>query len=147
MPKDERPAIAPHVFAIRVYYEDTDAAGIVYYANYLRFAERARSELLHSMGFSAARVTAEQGVTLVVRWCEIDYLAPAKLDDVLEIHTRILELDGARLSAEQTVHCAGRAICRLRLRLVSISREGRPTRMPPELHDAFMALVQPGEAA
>ena len=138
---------APHLFALRIYYEDTDAAGIVYYANYLRFAERARSELLHSLGFSSARLTAEHGVVIVVRWCEIDYFASARLDDVLEVQTRILSVDGARLSAEQMVKCAGRDLVRIRIRLFCISKEGRPTRLPPELHDALIGLVQPGEAA
>ncbi len=134
-----------HVHAVRVYYEDTDAAGVVYYANYLRFAERARSEMLHAMGFSASRLTAETGVAIVVRWCEVDYFAPARLDDTLEIHTRVLAVEGAKLNLEQIVRCGGRDLTRMRLRLVSVSREGRPVRLPADLHDALNALVQSGE--
>ena len=72
-----------HVFSMRVYYEDTDAAGIVYYANYLKFAERARTEMLRALGTDQSRLAAEQGIAFAVRRCTADYLKPARLDNRL----------------------------------------------------------------
>ncbi|MGH7094988.1 MAG: YbgC/FadM family acyl-CoA thioesterase, partial [Stellaceae bacterium] len=76
---------AGHRFPVRVYYEDTDAGGVVYHANYLRFAERARTELLRSIGFSHSRSHAESGIRFVVRRCMVEYRAAARLDDALTV--------------------------------------------------------------
>jgi len=104
-----------HIFAVRVYYEDTDAGGVVYYANYLRFAERARTEMLRRAGLESSRLMAEDGVALVVRRCKVDYLHPARLDDRREVLTRVLALKGASLELEQRIARAdyGREIARL----------------------------------
>ena len=80
-----------HIFPLRVYYEDTDAGGIVYYANYLRFAERARTEYLRSVGADHQTLLAEDGIAFTVRQCSVDYMSPAFLDDPLEVHTRLLD--------------------------------------------------------
>ncbi|MCV6597050.1 MAG: YbgC/FadM family acyl-CoA thioesterase, partial [Mangrovicoccus sp.] len=72
---------APHRFALRVYYEDTDLAGIVYYANYLRYIERARSEFVRSLGLDQVQLKAQTGVVFAVRRVEADYLTPARFDD------------------------------------------------------------------
>ena len=88
-------APATHRFPVRVYYEDTDAAGVVYYANYLKFAERARTEMMRAAGADHAGLAAAHGVALTVRRCEIDYLRPARLDDLIEGETRILQGGGA----------------------------------------------------
>ena len=92
-----------HIFPVRVYYEDTDAAGIVYYANYLRFAERARTEMLRALGIESSRMMDESGIAFAVRRCEADYLRPARLDDQLEVHSRLLAFKGASLALEQKV--------------------------------------------
>ena len=97
------PRSAAHIFTLRVYYEDTDAGGIVYYANYLRFAERARTEYLRSVGADHQTLLAEDGIAFTVRQCSVDYMSPAFLDDPLEVHTRFLEVRGASLRAEQVV--------------------------------------------
>ncbi len=93
-------AMATHRQAIRVYFEDTDAAGIVYYANYLKFAERARTDMLRDLGVSHAEMMKRDGLVLVVRRCEIDYLKPAKLDDLLTVETEAAKLGGASVDLQ-----------------------------------------------
>jgi acyl-CoA thioester hydrolase len=133
------PAAAVHVFPVRVYYEDTDAAGIVYYANYLKFAERARTELLRAHGISNRAFQEGQGVAFVVRRLSAEYLAPARLDDCLEVRTRITDVRGAAVEAQQDVVREGQDIARLTLTLACVARTGRPTRLPPAVVAAFQA--------
>jgi acyl-CoA thioester hydrolase len=130
-------ANAHHVFALRVYYEDTDAAGIVYYANYLKFAERARTEMLRAHGFDHTRLDAVAGLAFAVRSCNVDYLLPARLDDALEVHTRITRVGGATLEADQDIRRDGTTVTRMRVRLACLNRRGRPARLPPTLRTAF----------
>ena len=92
-----------HVFPVRVYYEDTDAAGIVYHANYFRFAERARTEMLRSAKIDQSRLFGVLGVRSVVRSCKVEYLKSARLDDDLEVYTKIVRILGASLLANQVV--------------------------------------------
>lgn len=126
-----------HVFPVRVYYEDTDAAGIVYYANYLKFAERARTELLRAHGISNRALQESQGVAFAVRRLSAEYLAPARLDDRLEVRTRITGVRGAAIEAEQDVVRDGEDIARLTLTLACVARSGRPTRLPAAVIDAL----------
>ncbi len=126
-------AAGVHIFQVRVYYEDTDAGGVVYYANYLKFAERARSEMLRALGVDNVRLTQEDGVAFAVRRCEADYRKPARLDDLLEVATRLLEVGGASLVAEQAIRRDGVDVVRLRIELACTTRAGRPARMPKEL--------------
>lgn len=135
--------LPPHVFRCRVYYEDTDAAGIVYYANYLRFAERARTEALREGGSDHSRIFAETGVALVVRRCTLDYLAPARLDDLLEVETRVVAVRGATLDLAQTVRCGGRDLVRIEVRLVAMTRDGRPTRIPASVRAVLAGQATP----
>ena len=112
---------------IRIYYEDTDAAGIVYYANYLKFCERARSELFFSRGLSP------QGEGyFVVRRFEADYIGSAKLGDVIEVTTKLERLGGASLELLQEVWLKREVIFRARVRLAYL-KGGRPARIPPDL--------------
>jgi acyl-CoA thioester hydrolase len=132
--------VPPHVFPCRVYYEDTDAAGIVYYANYLRFAERARTEMLRAGGLEHARFHAETGIMLAVRRCVADYLAPARLDDLLSIESRITALRGATLELAQVVRRdTGGDLVRLTVTLVALLASGKPTRIPARLRDLLAA--------
>ncbi|HUC63243.1 MAG TPA: tol-pal system-associated acyl-CoA thioesterase [Alphaproteobacteria bacterium] len=138
-----------HVFPVRVYYEDTDAAGIVYYANYLRFAERARSEMLRAAGIEIGRLAAERGLAFAVKSCAIDYLVPARLDDALEVHTKVVEIGHASLRAEQTVKRPGpggqiRDIARLAVRVALLDRAGRPARLPNDIRTLLLNLSQSG---
>lgn len=126
-----------HVTPIRVYYEDTDAAGIVYYANYLKFAERGRTEFLRDIcGGDYARMR-DEGMGFVVRRCTADYGRPARLDDLLEVHSRILELGAASLSAEQVVRRDSDDLVHMTVDLACLGRDGRPARIPPALRDAL----------
>ena len=92
-----------HTFTLRVYYEDTDLAGIVYYANYLKFIERARSEWVRGLGIDQAKLRTEQGLVFAVRRVEADYLRPALFDDVLTVQTALADHSGARLVLDQAV--------------------------------------------
>ena len=131
-----------HIFRLRVYYEDTDAAGIVYYANYFKFAERARTEMLRSVKIDQNALYTKTGVRFVVRSCAIDYLKPARLDDELEVHTKIQCVKGASLTALQTVRRARDAVVSLKLRIACVGRCGRPKRLPEEVASGLQSYVQ-----
>ncbi|HEX2115007.1 MAG TPA: tol-pal system-associated acyl-CoA thioesterase [Alphaproteobacteria bacterium] len=128
---------AEHRYPVRVYYEDTDAAGIVYYANYLKFAERARTEMLRTIGIGQRELRDQKGVAFAVRRCNVDYMAPAKLDDVLEVRTRITGLRGAAIEAEQIVARDNDQLVRLNIMLVCIGPGGNATRIPKPVLQAF----------
>jgi len=125
------------VFPVRVYYEDTDAGGVVYHANYLRFAERARTEMLRAAGLDHAGLMAGEGLAFIVRRCAVDFVRPARLDDALEVHTRVLSASGARIEAEQIVRRTGDDIARLTLEIACVDREGRPQRLPGRISAAI----------
>lgn len=126
-----------HVFPVRVYYEDTDAGGVVYHANYLRFAERARTELLRLLGFAHEDALRAHGFAWIVRTAEMEFMRPARLDDSLTIRTGLLDLSGARADIRQTVMCAGAQLASLKLRLVCVNQSGRPVRLPGEVRSAL----------
>ncbi len=131
-----------HVMPMRVYYEDTDAAGLVYHANYLRYAERARTEMLRLAGIDHSTLRREAGIVFTVRNCDIDFAAPARLDDDIEVHTRVLCVSGAAIRAEQVVRRGDVPLVRLVLRLACVRDNGRPARLPTGLRDALAALQQ-----
>lgn len=126
-----------HVFPVRVYYEDTDLAGIVYYANYLRFIERARTEWVRGLGVDQARLKADQGLVFAVRRVEADYLSPARFDDLLEVRTSLLTLGGARLALRQEVWRDATLLFAARIDLVALQADGRPARLPAELRESL----------
>jgi acyl-CoA thioester hydrolase len=133
----DAPASAPHRFDLTVYWEDTDAGGIVYYANYLKFIERARSELVRAAGIDQAALWAREGVMFAVRRCAVDYLAPARLGEALSVLTRIARIGGASVEMEQTVARDAEPLVRAVVRLGCIGRDGRPTRMPAAVRRAL----------
>ncbi len=128
------------MFPVRVYYEDTDAAGIVYYANYLKFAERARTEMMRSLGVAHAQLLACEGIAFAVRKCVAEYLRPARLDDVLQVRTRVTGVKGASLGLEQSVLKDAEELVRIDMRLACMSRSGRPARLPPGVRAALLEL-------
>lgn len=134
---------ARHVFPLRVYYEDTDAGGVVYYANYLKFAERARSEFLRSIGTGNTQLMDEFGVLFAVSGCAVKYRQPAKLDDMLEVHTELTNIGGATMSAAQTVRRDGEALVEMNVDLACLNEAGRPVRLPAPLR---VALETAGQA-
>lgn len=125
-----------HVLALRVYYEDTDFTGLVYHAAYLKFAERGRSDFLRLCGIHhRALQEGEHGdpLAFAVRRMEIDFLAPARIDDLLEVVTRLEEARGARIVLAQEVRRGGAALFTARVTVVVISPDGRPRRLPEAL--------------
>lgn len=129
-----------HSYTLRVYYEDTDMAGIVYYANYLKFIERARSEFVRALGVDQRRQRAEQGLVFAVRRIEADFLRPAKFDDILTVVTRVLSRSGARIVLQQEVMRAADRLFAAQVVLVCISDDGRAARLPPGLCAALDLL-------
>ncbi|SLN50987.1 tol-pal system-associated acyl-CoA thioesterase [Roseisalinus antarcticus] len=122
-----------HVFSLRVYYEDTDLAGIVYYANYLKFIERARTEWVRELGIDQARLKAQEGIVFAVRRVEADYLAPARFDDRLEVRTETESVGGARLVLRQEVLRDGERLFAAVVTLVALSAAGQVARLPAGL--------------
>ena len=124
-----------HIFSIRVYYEDTDAGGIVYYANYLKFAERARTELLRTAGIESASLRKTEGILIVVRHVEADYRAPARLDDLLTVETVVKEVGNSSFSMHQRVLRDKEVLCAMTVKLVCVGLQGRPVRIPGVLKE------------
>ena len=122
-----------HRFDIRVYYEDTDLAGIVYYANYLKFIERARTEWVRSLGVDQGALKDAEGIVFAVRRVEADYLAPARFDDQLSVVTSREELTGARIVLRQDVLRGGNRLFSARVTLVALTDFGRPARLPADV--------------
>ncbi len=133
-----------HRFELRVYYEDTDLAGIVYYANYLKFIERARSEMLRDAGVDQTRLKAERGLAFVVRRLEVDYRSPARFDDLLAVETRVLEIGGARLLLAQDVRRGSETdpLVAAKVEIAVIGASGRPERLPQAARAAFAAAAR-----
>ncbi|MCM2560589.1 tol-pal system-associated acyl-CoA thioesterase [Lutimaribacter sp. EGI FJ00015] len=119
-----------HELPIRVYYEDTDMAGIVYYANYLRYIERGRSEWVRAVGLDQNRMKDEQGIVYAVRRVEADYLAPARLDDELTVLTWVEERRPARMIMGQEVRRGDKVLFAAMVTIICMTLEGRPVRMP-----------------
>ncbi len=130
-----------HHYRLRVYYEDTDASGVVYYANYLKFAERARTEWLRLLG--VGRLGDGAGAAWAVRRCVVEYLRPARLDDEIEVCSRGLALGGASADIEQIVRRDGEDLARLDVRLAYVTPAGRPLRLPASVRAALQPFVHP----
>ncbi|MGR3453470.1 tol-pal system-associated acyl-CoA thioesterase [Pseudooceanicola sp.] len=121
-----------HRFDVRVYYEDTDLAGIVYYANYLKFIERARSEWVRTLGVDQVRMKA-QGIVFAVRRIEADYLSPARFDDQLVVETEPESVTAARMVLSQRVTRGGTLLFAAQVTLVALSETGHPVRLPADI--------------
>lgn len=135
---------APHRFPVRVYYEDTDAGGIVYHASYLRFFERGRTEYLRSWGVDHRALRERHGLIFAVRSCSIDYRAPARLDDQLEIVTEITNLGASRLDMRQYIRHEENILTAAQITVVAVATEtGRATRIPDELRRKITPLIVP----
>lgn len=130
-----------HRLAMRIYWEDTDAAGIVYYANYLKFIERGRSALLRNMGINQDDLWQGDGTAFVVRRCVIDYHLPARLENVIEVETKLGRLGGAGLELDQTVFRGKDRLASARVSLACVDRAGRPKRLPAALKAAFATFL------
>jgi acyl-CoA thioester hydrolase len=123
-----------HRIQVRVYYEDTDAGGVVYYANYLRFAERGRMEFLRRFGYSHQQVADENRSVLVVRHVDVDYRAPARLDDLLDIDSEVVECKNSSMTMRQIVSREGMVLVEMAVLIVAVGLDsGRAVRLPPQL--------------
>ena len=134
-----------HHYPVRVYYEDTDAGGVVYHANYLRFAERARSEALRDLGVPHAEMTSQFGLMFMVRRVKLDYLAPARLDDLLVVRTRQVAMRAATVELVQDVargEADGPVLVAVQILLACVRlADGKPARLPARWRDALRALA------
>ena len=131
----------PHQWPVRVYYEDTDAGGVVFYARYLHFTERARTEWLRALGFDHGQIFEKFGLNIVVREVAAVYYSPAKLDDALMVTTQALAREGGELTLEQNIFKIGQKsdipLVASRVILVCINAMGKPVRWPAALTKAF----------
>ena len=135
-PRDDA-QVPAFVFDVRVYYEDTDGGAIVYYANYLRYFERARTEWLRSLGVSQDNLLKQHGLVFVVRRASMDFVGPARLDDVLQISVGIGKLKHTYVQLVQQATCGDRLLCRGEVTVACINRdEFRPVPIP-----AFIAAL------
>ena len=130
-----------HEFTCKVYYEDTDLAGVVYYANYLKFIERARTEALCEAGVDQRALLQETGVVFVVRRVEIDYIAPARFQDELVVRTSTERVSGARAVLLQEVLRGEDILARAHVQVAAMGRDGRPARMPAPARVALEAFA------
>ena len=134
---------ASHRFPLTIYWEDTDAGGIVYHSNYLNFAERARTEMVRGLGIRQSDLAAG-GHAFAVTHAEIDFRAPARLDDRLEVVSTLRAVGGASMEVDQIIYRldAGTELVRLNIRLAFIAlAAGRPARLPEDLRRILQGFV------
>jgi acyl-CoA thioester hydrolase len=125
-----------HILPIRIYYEDTDLSGVVYHANYLRYMERGRSEFFRLVGIvRLAQLDAQEPTAWTLRRVDVEFLRPARLDDLIEVHTRAIALSGARLSAEQNIFCKDVLLTRGQVEACIMTLEGKVRRIPQEMRE------------
>ena len=118
------------IYTTRIYYEDTDAGGVVYYANYLKFLERARSEAIYSLGLSNRELLEKEGIIIIVKSCNIEYKKPAKFEDEIQIISTIKEVKNSSFKMQQLIHKETTVISEAVVLLVTVNEEGKPVRIP-----------------
>lgn len=128
-------AAAFHEFRVRVYYEDTDLAGIVYYANYLKFIERARTEWVRELGISQTETKLNDGIVFAVRRVEADYISPAQFDDELVVRSQPIHASAAQITLQQDVHRGDALLFASKVTLIALKENGRPARLPEVLRE------------
>lgn len=129
-----------HTLPIRVYYEDTDAGGVVYYANYLKFAERARTEALRLAGIDQSELIKTHQIAFVVRHCEIEFLKPARLDDLLTIETILHDIGKVSIEMRQTVRRGDETLASLAVKLAVIDADFKISRLPDVVLQALQTF-------
>ena len=133
-----------HIMPMRVYYEDTDTAGIVYYANYLRFIERARTEILRLCGvdqFTLMNAPAADRISFAVTRAEVDYISPAHLDDIITVKTRTTRVRGASIPMEQDIWRGDDLLLRSFIKAACLNADGAPTRLPRDFVQNAQTLL------
>jgi len=128
---------------IRVYYEDTDAGGLVYHANYLKFAERSRTEMLRKMKIEQNILKEKYNIQFVVKKLFIEFFIPAKLDDLLKIKNEILNIYPAKINMQQNIYHKIQLLAKIDLTLGSVNTEGKPTRLPKFVLNKLNTNIDP----
>ena len=121
------------IHEVKVYYEDTDSGGVVYYSNYLKFLERARTEMINSIGLSNKKLLEEHKTLIIVKSCNVEYLSPSKLEDRLQIYSSIESLNKASFVMIQDIKKDDDLIVKAKIKLVTVNYEGRPIKIPSVL--------------
>jgi len=130
---------ASSVLDVRVYYEDTDAGGVVFYANYLKFLERGRTEWLRALGVNQSELAMRERRLFVVKGLEIEYFKPARLDDLLRVYSRITHVGRAYVDFHQVAQVDGQDICASTIRVCCIDADThRPTGLPPTIRTLLL---------
>lgn len=129
------------VWPVRIYYEDTDLGGVVYHANYLRYMERARTEFFRAIGLAAAYPDDPEPTFWALRKAALEYIRPAKFNDLLEVRTTVVALSGARLEADQSIWCGGILLTAGHVQACIISLSGKPKRIPPAIRDKVLPFL------
>jgi acyl-CoA thioester hydrolase len=130
-----------HQVDFRVYYEDTDAGGVVYYANYLKFAERARTELLRSIHINQSQLIEDNGIFFVVRHAALDLKKPAILDDLLTVNTTVTAIQGARIKMKQVIEKSSKILAQIHVEIACVNQDFRPMRLDPQLQEKFIPFL------
>ncbi len=131
-----------HILPIRMYYEDTDLSGVVYHANYLRYMERGRSEFFRAVGISKlARLDEPEPTAWTLRKLEIEYFRPARVDDLIEVHTKATSLSGARMTADQSIFCGSERLTRGSVEACMMTLTGKPRRIPADIRDKLLPFL------
>ena len=121
------------IHKVKVYYEDTDSGGVVYYSNYLKFLERARTEMINSIGLSNKKLLEEHKTLIIVKSCNVEYLSPSKLEDRLQIYSSIESINKASFVMIQDIKKDDDLIVKAKIKLVTVNYEGRPIKIPSVL--------------
>ena len=122
---------------IKIYYEDTDAGGVVYYSNYLKFLERARTEMLESIGLSNKKLLEDYNTLIIVKSCNIEYTAPARLEDKIQIYSSIETFNKASFDVIQNIKKNDNLIVKAKVKLVTVNKDGKPIKIPSILEKSL----------
>ena len=120
-------------FTVKVYYEDTDSGGVVYYANYLKFLERARSEALYTLGFTNLGLLEKHNILLIVKSCNIEYKKPAKFEDKINIISEVISFTKTSFTMKQCILRNNELITEANVHIVIVDKNGKPSKIPEEL--------------
>jgi len=131
-----------HILPIRIYYEDTDVSGVVYHANYLRFMERGRSEFFRCAGITRlVMLDGDEPTAWTLRRATLEYRKPARVDDLVEVHTIATAISGARMTAEQKIFCGGELLTHGSVEACIITFAGKPRRIPRDIREKLTPLL------
>jgi acyl-CoA thioester hydrolase len=131
-----------HILPVRIYYEDTDLSGLVYHANYLRYMERGRSEFFRAAGITRlAMLDDAEPTAWTLRKAALEYVRPARVDDLIEVHTACTHLTGARMEADQRIYAGGHLLTHGKVEACIITLSGKPRRIPTEIRKVLEPLV------